>query len=86
VLSGLGWCVLARRVATTRLPMSGNGVIWMIVSSVPRFGWSLASARAGWRRWLIAALVASLVSVPIAAAATAALRPTGGSRAAGSSG
>ena len=41
----------------------------MIFRAVRRFGWSLTIARAGWWRWLIAALVASLVSVSAAAAA-----------------
>jgi hypothetical protein len=39
----------------------------MIFSGARRFG--LLCARAGWWRWLIAALVASLVSVPLAGAA-----------------
>lgn len=41
----------------------------MILSAVRRFGLALAGARAGWWRWLIAALVVLLVSVPVAGAA-----------------
>ena len=46
----------------------GIGVIWMIRSSVRGFGSLFARARAGRWRWLIAAIVASLVSVPVAGA------------------
>ena len=48
--------------------MRGIGVVRMIFGTVRRFGVSLAGAR-GRCRWLIAALVASLVSVPLASAA-----------------
>jgi hypothetical protein len=48
--------------------MRGIGVVRMIFGTVRRFGVSLAGA-GGRCRWLIAALVASLVSVPLASAA-----------------
>ena len=59
---------LGQQRAATNLK---SGVIRMIFKTVRRFGRLLAGARAGWWwKWLIASLVASLVSVPAAAAAT----------------